>query len=200
LDLRGPRHERLARIARFTASIEHQFPSPERSAARGYYATPDDFLWGGTEEYVIAKGSDWCHEVARVYCGLAQVAGMPARIVYTLGRDDGHAIAECFVDGAWALVDPLAAHVYERPDGAPVSVVDMARASPSRRRVLVRGGPAGPYVQERFFAFTAVAEYRLIDAQRYDFGLNTCNAFYRGLLAPTWNAWASGASGSAPCP
>jgi transglutaminase-like putative cysteine protease len=187
LGLTGSWHERLGRLARFTADIERIFPSPEHSAARGFYPTLDDFWWGGTEEQVIAKGSDWCHEVARVYCALAQVAGVPARIVYTLGREDGHAIAECFVEGAWVLVDPLAPHVYRREDGGPLGVVEMACADAEQRRSLTGEGRHGTYVRARFFEFTAVAEYYLIEADRYDYGPSHCNAFYRGLLGPIWN-------------
>ena len=187
LDLRGMRRERLGRLARFTADLERLFPSPEHSAARGYYPTPDDFWWGGTEEQVIAKGSDWCHEVARVYCALAQVAGIPARIVYTLGREDAHAVAEAFADGAWTLVDPLAAKVYANAADGPFSVVDMARAGPAERR-RATSGHEGPYVHERFFEFAAVAEYRLSDAAHCDYSPSPCNAFYRALLGPTWSA------------
>jgi hypothetical protein len=187
LDLRGPWHERLGRLARFTADLERLFPSPEHAAARGYYPTPDDFWWGGTEEQVIAKGSDWCHEVARVCCALAQVAGVPARIVYTFGREDGHAIVEAFADGAWTLVDPLAPKVYTRAGGGPFGAVDMARAAPTERR-RATSGREGPYVHERFFEFTAVAEYRLIDAAQYDYSPSSSNAYYRELLRPMWNA------------
>jgi hypothetical protein len=186
LDVRGPWHERLGRLARFTADLERLFPSPEHAAARGYYPTPDDFWWGGTEEQVIAKGSDWCHEVARVYCALAQVAGLPARIVYTLGPKDGHAIAEAFVADAWTLVDPLAPKVYTSAEGGPLGVVDLARADLPERRRATRGRE-GPYVHERFFEFTAVAEYPLIDSAHYDYSPSPCNAFYRALLAPCWN-------------
>jgi hypothetical protein len=186
LRLRGNGRECLDQIARFTAAIELLFPSPEHSAAGGYYRTPDDFYWGGTEEQVIAKGSDWCHEVARVYCALAQVAGIPARIVYTLGWDDGHVIAEAYADGAWTLVDPLAAKVYAREDGRPLGAVGMARARMAelRRATLARGGP---YVHERFFEFIAVADYFLIEAGHYSYALSRCNEFYRELLGPIWH-------------
>lgn len=186
LGLRGAWYERLGTIARFTADMERLFPSPEHSTAGGYCPTPDDFWWGGAEEQVIAKGSDWCHEVARVYCALAQVAAIPARIVYTLGQDDGHAIAECFVDGAWTLVDPLAAKVYRRDNGLQLGVVDMAGADLQQRRRYTIGRD-GPYVHEQFFEFTAVAEYLLADAASYDYSLSPCNEFYRSLLSPTWN-------------
>jgi hypothetical protein len=187
LELASHWHERLGRLARFTADIERLFPSPEHSAAGGFYPTPDDFWWGGTEEQVIAKGSDWCHEVARVYCALSQVAGMPARIVYILGREDGHAVAECFVEGAWALVDPLAPHVYRREDGMPLSIAEMGRADEGRRRRLTRDGREGTYVRARYFEFTAVAEYYLVEADRYDYSPSRCNAFNRRLLGPGWN-------------
>ena len=64
----------------------------------------------------------------------------------------------------------------------------MARGSPAQRRALVRGGCGGPYVHECYFEFTAVAEYELSDAGRYDYSLSPCNAFYRALLAPAWNS------------
>ena len=116
---------KILSIARFCSDIETQFPSPEHSARGGCYASPDHFLWGGVEEFVIAKGSDWCAELARVFCSLCEMIGVPARIVFALdGSDDGHVLAECYRDGEWMLVDPLAAKLYQ---DASIGTVGAAR-------------------------------------------------------------------------
>ena len=108
-----PANCRVMSLALFCRNIEAQFPSPEHSALGGYYASPDEFMWGGSEEFVIAKGSDWCAELARVFCALCEMKGVPARIVFALdGSDHGHVLAECYDGGEWMLVDPLAAKLY----------------------------------------------------------------------------------------
>lgn len=178
--------EKLRQLAHFTYNLENLFPSPEHPASQGYYASPTDFWWGGTEEMVITKGSDWCNEVARVYCALTQVSGIASRLVYSLSQDDGHVITECFVGDRWGLVDPLAPKVYTKSDGSPLSVVDMAVADPLRRAEYT-SGREGYYVHESFFQFMAVAEYRLIDSDKYDYGVSYCNEFYRKLLGSIWN-------------
>ena len=176
----------LEALAAFTSSIERSFPSPEHSAASGFYRSPDDFFWGGTEELVIAKGSDWCHEIARVYAALAQVAGRAARLVFLYSEDDGHVAVECHEGGVWTLVDPLAPKVYRRRDGRGIGVADLLRAGEPERREIV-AGREGPYVDAAFFRFLAVAEYRIAEAGRYSYDLDRCNDFYRALLGPIWN-------------
>ena len=105
-----PANCKVMSLALSCRDIEAQFPAPEHSALGGYYSSPDDFMWGGVEEFVIAKGSDWCAELARVFCALCEMMGVPARIVFALdGSDDGHVLAECYEGGEWMLVDPLAA-------------------------------------------------------------------------------------------
>lgn len=179
-------YDRLQQIANFTASIEHKFPSPDWPAAKGFYSSPDDFAWGGSEEQVIAKGSDWCAEVARVYCGLTQVCGIPSRIVYTYSRDDGHVISECFVDSEWVLVDPLSSKVYRDSAGEPVSSVRMALAGREERARLTQSHE-GYYVDAAFFECVCVAEYRLCNATQYSYALSPCNDYYYRLLSPMWN-------------
>ncbi len=176
----------LQRMADFTAHIEDQFPSPDWPAARGFYRSPRDFAWGGTEEWVVAKGSDWCGEVARVLCGLTQVCGIPSRIVYTYSQEDGHVIVECFVDRAWVLVDPLASKVYRDPAGKPVSSVRMALASRVEQEMLTQGHE-GYYVAAPFFDFVGVSEYRLCEAEQYCYDTSPCNDYYDRLLRPMWN-------------
>lgn len=174
-------------LALFCRDMEAQFPAPENSARGGYYASPDDFIWGGVEEFVIAKGSDWCAELARVFCALCEVSGISARIVFALdGGDDGHVLAECYADGEWMLVDPLAAKLYRDPDIGPIGTARMYELSSEQKRVLTAGAESY-YVHERFFRHLSVSEYSIRDAARYDYGLSRCNEYYRRRLSTCWN-------------
>ena len=58
-------------IARFTAGLGEAADEGDIESLR----------FGGTEEDIISRGSDWCTDVARVACVLCQVVGVPARIV-----------------------------------------------------------------------------------------------------------------------
>ena len=179
---------KIMSLALFCRDIEAQFPSPEHSALGGFYASPDDFMWGGVEEFVIAKGSDWCAELARVFCALCEMIGVPARLVFALdGSDDGHVLAECYKGGEWMLVDPLVAKLYEHPDIGPVGAARMCMLTDEQRRFLTASAEHY-YVHERFFRHLSVAEYSIADAARYDYGLSRCNEYYRQRLADSWNA------------
>lgn len=60
--------------------------------------------FGGTEEEIAARGSNWCTDVARLACRLCQVAGLPARIVTladTRAAYSGHQIIEVWWGDAW---------------------------------------------------------------------------------------------------
>ncbi len=46
-----------------------------------------DLEFGGTEEEIVTRGSDWCTDVARIGCELAQIAGLTAS---TVGLFDIH--------------------------------------------------------------------------------------------------------------
>ena len=164
-------------LAFFFRDIEAQFPSPEHSARDGYYASPDHFMWGGTEEFVIAKGSDWCAELARVFCALCEVSGIPARIVFALdGSDDGNVLAECRDGDEWMLVDPLAAKLYRDSHVGRVGAARMHQLTSEEKRALTASAE-NYYVCERFFRHLSVSEYSIRDSARYDYGLSRCNEY-----------------------
>ena len=182
-----PANGKVASLALFCRDIEVQFPSPEHSAHDGYYPSPDHFLWGGTEEFVIAKGSDWCAELARVFCALCELSGISARIVFALdGSADGHVLAECHVDDEWMLVDPLAAKLYEDSRLGRVGAARMHQLTGAEKRVLTASAE-NYYVHERFFRHLSVSEYSIRDAAWYDYGLSRCNEYYRQRLSDHWN-------------
>ncbi|MSU00381.1 hypothetical protein [Tissierella pigra] len=41
----------------------------------------DDMIFGGTEEHIIKRGSNWCTDISRVACILYQLIGLPSRII-----------------------------------------------------------------------------------------------------------------------
>ena len=66
----------------------------------GAPARPDRNL---EDEPLLASGSGWCNEQARVFIRLCQVSGIPARMVHLFGQN--HTVAEFHADGRWALAD-----------------------------------------------------------------------------------------------
>jgi transglutaminase-like putative cysteine protease len=109
--------ERIEAITQFTSSLQKN-------------ATDDlDLIRvGGTEEEIIARGSDWCSDVARVGCALCQVAGFPARIVDLVDTEkaySGHVIIEVYRDKTWGAVDLLTGVIYRHPEGNPASTWEL---------------------------------------------------------------------------
>ena len=78
--------------------------------------------FGGTEEEIIERGSEWCTDVARVACALYQVAGFPCRIVNLFNLNaaySGHVIVEVYRSEKWGAVDTNTGVIYQKADGAP---------------------------------------------------------------------------------
>ena len=69
------------------------------------------------DEPLLASGSGWCNEQARVFIRLCQVSGIPARMVHLFGQN--HTVAEFFADGRWALADT--SNFFVVPDPAAAS-------------------------------------------------------------------------------
>jgi len=115
--------EKVKGIAEYCLGIRERFEK----------ADPDDSGWewmvfGGTEEQIIERGTDWCADLARAACALCQVAGLPARIVNLVELDaayGGHVIIEAWRDGIWGAVDPLHGILYTNLDGGPMGVRDL---------------------------------------------------------------------------
>ena len=129
--------------------------------------------------------------MARVFCALCEIVGVPVRIVYALdGSDDGHVLAECHASGRWMLVDPLAAKLYQDASIGTVGAARMHQLTNEEKRVLTASAESH-YVHERFFRHLSVAEYSIADAARYDYGLSRCNEYYQQLLSDSWNATAT---------
>ncbi len=120
----------------------------------------DDLRFGGPEEAIAARGSDWCTDVARVACRLCQVAGLPARLVFladTGAAYSGHAIIEAWRDGRWGAIDALTGVIYEEAGGRPIGTWDLMNDPELVRRH--RRGADTPYTAADQFRAAGIAEY-----------------------------------------
>ncbi len=94
--------------------------NPAHSAVRNRA----DFC-GGSEEELIKRGAIMCNEISRVFCCLAQVAGLPSRIYSA--HITGHMMNEVCVDGRWWWIDVMFGVYFFKPDGSPASAWDLLR-------------------------------------------------------------------------
>jgi hypothetical protein len=174
--------ERIEAIARFTAGL----------AGRVADETLEEMRLGGTEEQIIARGSDWCTDVARVACALMQVAGFAARIVNLADVSQaysGHVIVEVSRGEHWGAVDSSAGVVYRHADGRPASTWDLLRDA---ELVRAHESPSAFYTRPAQFAAAAIAGYRIEDAPSYDYTVSGINDYYRSILAHATRGWPGG--------
>jgi hypothetical protein len=150
---------RMLALTRWCSRVPLDFPRREHSTANGFYDNFAGFMWGGSEECVIGKGSPWPQELARVLAALAQTAGIPSRLVF-LYREKPmalHVVAELWVDGGWALCDPCANRCYLWPHHGYASALDLQQ-HPRLIELAPEHGRC-PYVDSGFFRTIALGEY-----------------------------------------
>lgn len=132
----------------------------------------EGFLLGGTEEEIAARSTDWCTDLARLGCVLAQIAGIPARLAIladTAQAYSGHVIVEMYEGGRWRAIDTTNGIVYDE------SVAErMDRADPGQ------------------FRAAALVNYGPDDAHRYDYTTSTINDYMQPVLAESLRGWPGG--------
>jgi hypothetical protein len=175
-------------LTRFCALIPRRFPTVERSTETGFYGDFRSFLCGGTEEEVIKKGSPLAVERARVLCAMAQVAGLPARIVF-LARTDPparHAVAEIWLPDRWCAFDGFEGRFYVLPKRLYASVWD-ARQMPE---VVDHHPDHGHrrYVDSAYFRTAAVAAYDIAAFASYDYSWDPISPDLAARLEQGWGA------------
>jgi hypothetical protein len=158
-------------LAAFTAGLKERVKGE----------TPDEMRFGGTEEEIALRGSDWCTDVARVGCAIYQVSGCPCRIVYLADpdlRNHGHAIVEVH-RGVWGAVDTSTGVVYRKPDGAPASTWELMQDEALVGRHASR---KAAYTNPGQFGAAAISNYFVWEAGEYDFSVTPLNPYTRALL------------------
>ena len=172
----GDPERRVARIAELTRSLDREDASAGLS----------EMKFGGTEEAIIARGTDWCTDVARVGCALYQVAGFPSRIVSLFNLDaaySGHVIVEVHRHGAWGAVDTNSAVVYRKDDGRPATTWDLMNDAEAVKR---------HDAQPSQFTGAGIANYRVRDSDCHDYTVSGLNDYYRTILYMAEQGWPGG--------
>ena len=174
--------ERVAAVARFASELAPRWPPPlgERK-------------FGGSEEEIVRRGSDWCTDVARVACGLSQVAGLPSRLVILEDIEraySGHTIVETWRGGKWGAVDVTRNEVYRTEDRVPASAWDLMTqpellgARPD--------GDADADSRRGQFSWVAIANYPLGPLEAVDYSVGAINQYYRTILTMSEQGWPGG--------
>ena len=172
--------QRIAAIGNLTRRLAERSPAGGLSAMR----------FGGTEEQIIERGSDWCADVARVGCALYQVAGFPCRMVYLFDLQaaySGHVIVEVHRSRRWGAVDPISGVVYGTDDGAPANTWELMNDADLVNR---HAGPEAWYTNPEQFAAAGTANYHVRDAARYDYTVTGVNEYTRAVLSTADRGWA----------
>lgn len=175
--------ERVEAIVRFTAGLQ------QGKACRDL----DSAQIGGTEEEIIARGSDWCADVARVGCALCQVADYPARMVYLVDTEkaySGHVIMEVFRAEVWGAVDPLTDVLYRLSGGTPASAWDLMNNTDLIEQHFK--GESTPYTTPGQFRAAAISNYSLWETTAYDYTMAGINEYYRSILEMSEQGWPCG--------
>ncbi|MFA5967142.1 MAG: transglutaminase domain-containing protein [Patescibacteria group bacterium] len=136
------KEEQIQEIMKFISNLQHKISDDL-----------DLIQFGGTEEEIIARGSDWCTDLARVGCVLCQIAGYPARVVHLFDLEkpySGHEIVEVYRDKVWGAADPLRNVVYHNSKGEPVSALDLMND-----RQLIENN----YLNDQLTALRAVGQF-----------------------------------------
>ncbi len=153
----------------------------------------NDLRFGGTEEEIIDRGSDWCTDVARVACILYQVAGFPCRTVSLFDIEEaysGHNVVEVYRDGKWGVVDAVFGVIYRNGDGVPAPALELEnnpdliaynwadRTDGSDKAGLFRG--------------VAISNYLVSDHGSYDYTVSGLNDYTRAILEESSRGWPGG--------
>lgn len=179
---RGTNKDRIGRITKFCRDLAERTPDEL-----------DTMLFGGTEEEIIARGSDWCMDVARVGCALCQVSGVPARLVWLFDLSQaysGHAIIEAFIEGVWGAVDPLNGILYGHPDGRMATTWELMN---DEQLVLQSWEDSSSfYADPRQFGGAAVCNYPISFAFSLDYTASPLSDYTRRILEMAAASWPGG--------
>lgn len=102
-------HQTIENILRYTANI-----------AANYHEPFEEMKFGGTENEILDRGTDWCADMARVGVVLLGCNGLPARIIHLVNPEkayNGHVVTEAFYEGKYGVCDFLYGYCFyqERP-------------------------------------------------------------------------------------
>jgi len=138
----------------------------------------EDFIFGGTEEEIVERGTYWCTDIARVACVMFQVAGFPSRIINTANTKfayNGHTVAEVYYDNRWGVADPVTGAIFKHENGTPMSAWEIHN-----------NGIDGQYES------VGISNYYIDEKENYSYETSKVNDYCREILKHSDEKWAGG--------
>ncbi len=96
---KSSQQESIDSLLRMTRQMAEQFDTPF-----------EQMQFGGTEQEILLRGTDWCSDLSRLGAVLLMCLHIPARLLYLANRNKayhGHVAVEAFYNGGWGVVDFL---------------------------------------------------------------------------------------------
>jgi len=177
------KEKHIEAIARFTSNLQKKAND-----------NLDLMQFGGTEEEIIARRSDWCTDVVRVGCALCQVAGFPARIVHLFDIKraySGHVIIEVYRNKVWGAVDSLRNVIYHDSRGRPVSTWNLMNDHHLVEHHYLKDKLIAPRALGQFRG-AAISNYFVWCCREHDYTLSKINNYYRSILEISNQGWPGG--------
>ena len=146
-------------------------------------ADTEEMIFGGTEEEIVERGTNWCTDIARVACVLFQVARFPSRILTTANTKlaySGHCVTEVFYDAKWGVADPTNGIVFRHPTGGPASAWD------------IQNDGRLADAQGEQFESVGISNYNADERNRYSYTTSRINDYYRAILHHSDQQWPGG--------
>ncbi|HMN13490.1 MAG TPA: transglutaminase-like domain-containing protein [Bellilinea sp.] len=174
---KGSDLESLKALLRYTSGISRSFSCDD-----------EDTIFGSTEQAILARGTDWCSDMARVGCVLSQCLGIPARIVYladTSRAYSAHTAVEAYFNGGFAFCDFIYGVVGFIDD--PISALKLQNNRSLVTECYQRDFPG--YTKDRHFEdlFNAIAVSEYDPMADNDYTETRINEYYRKLLGSDHN-------------
>ena len=153
--------------------------------ANDYSLSFEEMQFGGTEQEILNRGTDWCADMARVAVVLLNCLGIPARILHLANLEkayNAHVIVEAFYEGKFGVVDPLYGYFFY--EGEPLDAYTLMNEPDYLK----------DYDMEyrNLFRKIAISEYDPLDTDN-DYSISSVNDYYRTLLSTVHNGrWLMG--------
>ena len=131
-------------------------------------------VFGGTEQQILQRGTDWCADMARVGVVLLQCLGIPCRILHLVNLNKayhGHVVGEAYYNGSYGVVDFI--YGYQFYGETPISARDVLR----------NADVLSAYSEEYRGLYSAigVSEYDPMEPSN-DYSISKPNAYYMKLI------------------
>ena len=162
-----------------------------RKIVRKCNVSTKDMLYGGTEEEIIARGTYWCTDIARVACILFHIAGFPSRILITANTNFaycGHSVTEVYFNERWCVADPTNGVII------PASAWEIHNDPGIANRVFYKKYPKWEdfFPPGEQYESVGISNYYADEYETFSYETSRVNDYCREILRNSATRWAGG--------